>query len=444
MIRLPDEIVTLIEQLNQAGHFAYVVGGCVRDSLLGLAPDDWDICTSALPWEMKKCFSDYHVIETGLKHGTLTVRLNNQSYEITTFRTDGDYLDCRHPESVSFVTDIKEDLARRDFTINAMAYHPSIGLVDCYDGQKDLSDKIIRCVGDSKKRFSEDALRIMRGLRFAATYGFSIDSKTADAMLHQKHLLHKIAAERLSVELKKLLLGNFSESVLLKYRDVFGELIPELILMFDFSQKNPHHLYDVWTHTVKSVCESEVDIIVRLAVLFHDIGKPKTFFVDENGVGHFYSHAVVGSDMTKAILKRLKFDNETVDTVTELVKYHDAQIEISEKSVKRWLNKIGENQFKRLLLVKEADAKSTAHPKEKLAVISEIRTVLEKILEEDACFSLKDLAVSGNDLIAHGFSEGKQIGMILKKLLDLVIDGKINNQKDELISYATNVLKKMG
>ncbi len=443
MICLPNEVETLLEQLNQAGHSAYVVGGCVRDSLLGLTPGDWDICTSALPEEMKVCFSEYHMIETGLKHGTLTVRLNNQSYEITTFRKDGDYIDCRHPESVSFVSDIKEDLARRDFTVNAMAYHPKEGLIDYYEGQKDLSSKMIRCVGDSGKRFSEDALRIMRGLRFASTYGFSIDSKTADAMVHQKHLLHKIAVERLSVELKKLLLGNFLENVLLTYRDIFSEIIPEFTAMFDLNQQSPHHLYDVWTHTVKSVGESEKDIFVRLAVLFHDIGKPKTFFVDDNGVGHFYSHAAVGSDITKQILKRLKFDNETVDTVTKLVKYHDAQMEASEKSVKRWLNKIGEIQFERLLLVKEADAKTTLHVQEKLTKISEFRAVFQKVLNEKACFSLKDLAVSGSDLITHGISEGKQIGIILKQLLNLVIDGEIINQKDELLSYVDDECKKM-
>ena len=443
MVQIPNEVLSILDKLNQAGHSAYVVGGYVRDCLLGLEPGDWDICTSALPEQMKECFAKFHVIETGLKHGTLTVRVNHQSYEITTFRTDGDYIDCRHPEKVTFVSDIKEDLARRDFTVNAMAYHPNKGLIDLYGGQKDLSDKIIRCVGDSKKRFTEDALRIMRGLRFAATYGFTIAPETADAMFETKELLSKIALERIIAELKKLLLGNFSEDILLKYRDVFGVIIPELIPMFDFRQKNPHHLYDVWTHTVKSVAVSKKDTLIRLAVLFHDIGKPKTFSQDENGVGHFYSHASVGSEITKNILKRMKFDGDTIHSVTELVKYHDVQIEPTEKAVKRLLHKIGQEQFERLLSVKEADAKTTVHFEEKLKRIQEIRTVYIKVLEENACFSLKDLAISGNDLLSLGIPAGKVLGEILKKVLDAVIDGEISNRKETLLSYAEKEYKKI-
>ncbi len=443
MINLPKEVFILLEQLNNAGHSAYVVGGCVRDCLLGFTPDDWDICTSALPEQMKECFSEYHVIETGLKHGTLTVRFNYHSYEITTFRTDGNYIDCRHPEQVTFVSDIKEDLARRDFTVNAMAYHPKEGLIDVFGGQKDLQNKKLRCVGNSEIRFTEDALRIMRGLRFAATYGFSIALETKKAMFQTKELLLKIAPERMIVELKKLLLGAYAEHILLEYRDIFGQMIPELSPMFDFHQKSPHHLYDVWTHTVKSVTASEKEILVRLAVLFHDIGKPKTFFQDENGVGHFYSHASVGAEITNSILKQMRCDGNTVDVVTELVKYHDAQIEPTETSVKRWLNKIGQEQFKRLLWVKEADAKSTVHSDEKLKKIQEINMLFLKVLEEDACFSLKDLAISGNDLIDLGISKGKQIGEILKKLLNLVIDGEIPNEKESLLYYVEKEYKKL-
>ncbi len=443
MIQIPNEVITLLEQLNQAGYSAYVVGGCVRDCLLGKTPGDWDICTSALPEQMKECFSSYHIIETGLKHGTLTVRLNHQSYEITTFRTEGDYIDCRHPETVTFVSDIKEDLARRDFTVNAMAYHPDEGLIDCYGGKTDLHNKIIRCVGDAKTRFSEDALRIMRGLRFAATYGFKIEEETKKAMFETKHLLKKIASERIIEEFKKLLLGDFAEKILITYRDIFGIIIPELALMFDFSQKNPHHLYDVWTHSVKSTAESETDILVRLAVLFHDIGKPDTFSQDENGVGHFFSHASVGSEITNTVLKRMKFDGDTIRVVTELVKYHDAQIEATEKTVKRWLNKIGREQFERLLFIKEADAKTTVHSDKKLEKIQEIRTIYQKVIEEDACFSLKDLAVSGNDLISLGIPKGKEIGKTLKKILDLVIDDEIPNDKDIILSYAEKEYKKI-
>ncbi len=443
MITLPKEVIILLEELNKAGHSAYVVGGCVRDSLLGLTPGDWDICTSALPDEMKDCFSRYHIIETGLQHGTLTIRINHQSYEITTFRTDGDYQDCRHPKQVTFVSNIKEDLARRDFTINAMAYHPEEGLIDFYDGQKDLQDNLLRCVGDGKLRFSEDALRIMRGLRFAATYGFSIENKTSDAIILKKHLLTQIAVERISVELKKLLMGDYVESVLMKYCDVFAVLIPELAPMFHFEQKNPHHLYDVWTHTVKSVCSSAKNIWVRLAVLFHDIGKPSTFSLDENGVGHFYSHSKASAELTEIILKRMKFDGVTVNCVTELVKYHDAQIDANEKSVKRWLNKIGTERFEQLLLVKDADASSTVYATEKRSKLSEIRATYTKVIQDNACFSLKDLAITGNDLISCGISPGKQIGILLNKLLYSVIDGEISNQKDELLFYAKNEYKKI-
>ncbi len=442
MITIPTEVLFLLDQLNKAGHSAYIVGGCVRDSLLGLTPDDWDICTSALPEQMKECFLGYHVIETGLKHGTLTVRLNHQSYEITTFRTDGDYIDCRHPEMVTFVSDIKEDLARRDFTVNAMAYHPVEGLIDLYGGQRDLKNRKLRCVGNSQKRFTEDALRIMRGLRFAATYGFEIEIETQKAMFETKQLLGKIAAERIVVELKKLLLGEFCETVLLNYREIFGQIIPELIPMFDLYQKSLHHQYDVWTHTVKSVGLSEKNFVVRLAVLFHDIGKPKTFMLDEDGVGHFYYHATVGAEIAKNILKRMKFEGNTVDVVTQLVKYHDAQIDVTEQSVKRWLNKIGHEQLEWLLLVKEADAKTTVHFEEKLEKIQKIRCLYLNVLEKKACFSLKDLAVSGDDLISLGIPKGKCIGDFLKKLLDMVIDGEIPNETSALLSYVKSSIKK--
>ena len=442
-LTVPAYADAVLRRLHACGYEAYAVGGCVRDVLLGRAPNDWDICTSALPWEMKECFSDYPVIETGLKHGTLTVRVNHQSYEITTFRTDGDYIDCRHPEKVTFVSEISEDLARRDFTVNAMAYHPDEGLVDLYHGQADLQNQKIRCVGDSKTRFSEDALRIMRGLRFASTYDFSIAFETEEAMFETKQLLTKIAPERIVSEFRKLISGKNVENILLKYRDIFGQIIPELILMFDFEQRSPHHLYDVWTHTVKSVAVSEQDIYVRLAVLFHDIGKPETFSVGENGVGHFYSHASLGTKITKTILKRLKFDNLTADIVAELVKYHDAQIEVTEKSIKRWLNKIGKEQFERLLFVKEADAKSTVHAEEKLEKIQNIKVLYRNVLEKDSCFSLKDLAVSGNDLITIGIPEGKLVGEFLIKMLNLVIDDEIPNQKDILLSYAEKEYKKI-
>lgn len=435
MIKLPLDVKTVIQKLNQSGFSAYAVGGCVRDSLLGIEPLDWDICTSSLPEETKQVFSDYHMIETGIQHGTITVRINHKSYEVTTFRTDGEYEDCRHPKAVDFVSDIKDDLSRRDFTVNAMAYHPNIGLVDVHNGKEDLKNKVIRCVGEPAVRFKEDALRIMRGLRFAGTFGFSIEEKTAVAMQNCKKLLSKISAERICVELKKLIVSDYAEEILLRYRDILAQIVPELSQMFDFHQMNPHHQYDVWEHTAKSIGASDKNLMVRLSVLFHDIGKPKTFSVDEKGIGHFYSHAAVSEKLCETILRRLKFETKTINCVKELVKYHDIQIEPTEKAVKKLLNKIGAEQFERLLLVKEADAKTTVHAQIKLQKIEEVKTIYEAVLEQDACFSLKDLAISGRDLILAGIPEGKQLGKILSELLDLVMENKLQNKKETLLEF---------
>ena len=442
MIKLPKEVEVILQQLNKAGFSAYAVGGCVRDSLLGLTPKDWDICTSALPEETKQVFSGFHIIETGIKHGTVTVRVNHRSYEVTTFRKDGDYKDFRHPETVEFVLDVKDDLSRRDFTVNAMAYHPQVGLVDCFDGQTDLSSKTIRCVGDAKVRFQEDALRILRGLRFAARYGFSIEKNTQYAMKECQHLLSLIARERISEELKKLLLSDYLEAILINYRGIFGQVIPEFAPMFDLEQKNPHHRYDVWEHTVKSVACSDKNLLVRLAVLFHDIGKPQTFTTDHEGVGHFYSHAKVGEALCETILRRLKFDTNTINLVKELVKYHDVQIEPIEKTVKKQLNKIGAEQFERLLLVKEADAQTTVNAQIKLEKIDELRTIFQSILESNACFTLKDLDITGNDLLSLGIPEGKDVGTTLSVLLEMVMENKLENKRDVLICFVEKNLKK--
>lgn len=438
MITIPKEVQIILEQLNQAGHTAYAVGGCVRDSLLGITPLDWDVCTSALPVETKNVFRKNHVIETGIKHGTITVRLNHQSYEVTTFRKDGVYTDYRHPKKVEFVSDINDDLSRRDFTVNAMAYHPKVGLVDIFQGQIDLNNRMIRCVGDGKKRFQEDALRIMRGLRFAAVYGFSMEEKTKEAMFHCKDLLSKIAVERIQVEFNKLLVGDAAESILLEYRDIFAQIIPEFIPMFDMDQKTPHHSLDVWEHTVKSLGCADKILIVRLAVLFHDIGKPQTFFVDKEGSGHFYSHATVGESLCEKILRRLKYDNKTINSVTELVRCHDVQIESTPKAVKKQLNKLGAEQFERLLLVKEADVKTTNHAQDKLNKIEKLRSIYQAVLEENSCFSLKDLAITGADLIACGIPKGKRIGETLQELLELVIENQLENTKECLLDFLKN------
>lgn len=439
MIAIPSDALVLLEELNRNGYEAYVVGGCVRDSLLGLTPKDWDICTSALPDEIKDCFSGYHLLETGIRHGTVTVRLNQQSYEITTFRTDGEYLDFRHPKKVSFVKDIRSDLARRDFTVNAMAYHPQKGLVDYFGGQADLKDKRLRCVGEAEVRFQEDALRIMRALRFSGVYGFSIEEESKKAIFSCRSLLKNIAVERLTEELKKLLLSRYADSILLEYAEVFGEWIPELKPMFHFNQQNPHHKYDVWTHAVISMKHAPNDVILRLTMLLHDIAKPQVFSLDEKGIGHFYSHADSGAKIVEAVLKRLRFDNQTVYTVTELVAYHDREILPNKKAVKRVLSKIGEEQFLRLLYVKLADGLATVHPeksREEYTVLSEI---FHQIQEVGECFSLKNLCVNGNDLKALGINEGKKIGIILQKLLENVIENQVENERDQLLEYIKNI-----
>ena len=358
-IKLPLEVKSILYQINKHGHEAYVVGGCVRDSILHRPIHDWDICTSATPEEIIQVFKDQEVIPTGLQHGTVTLIINHTPFEITTFRIDGDYSDNRRPDSVEFTTDIIKDLSRRDFTINAMAYHPDIGLIDPFDGIEDIQYKKIRCVGNAKERFGEDALRILRAIRFASRLEFSIEPET-DWQIHKLYKnLENISVERINSEFCKIVLSNSFCVELLLYKDVFSLFIPELKDMVDFPQNNPWHIYDVFGHTVHAVenCES-CDLITRLAVFFHDFGKPHSYQDGEDGIRHFKGHAKISAEMTNWIMNRLRFDNNTRNKIVELIGYHDATIEVGKKYVKRWLNKIGEEQFRRLLKVKEADNKA--------------------------------------------------------------------------------------
>ena len=438
-ITMPPKVKQIIETLQETGFEAYAVGGCIRDSLMSRCPNDWDICTSAKPEETKKVFEDkYHVIETGLKHGTVTVVIDKEPYEITTYRIDGEYKDNRRPEEVCFVTDLREDLARRDFTINALAYNDEDGLQDYYEGQKDLETKLIRCVGDANKRFQEDALRILRALRFASVLGFDIEEDTAKALREEKMLLKNIAKERIQVELVKLLLGDGVKDILLEYSDVLEVVIPEINDMVGFEQHNLHHCYDVWRHTVEAVSQTPKDKVLRLAALLHDSGKPRTHTCDERGVGHFYGHASVSHDIAHKVMNDLRFDNETKQDVCQLVKYHDTLIIEAPKYVKRWLNRIGTEQFKKLLTLKYADmmGQSEFHREDKLDSLRTLEEILSKVLEEEQCFSLKDLAVNGRDLIEIGITDGKRIGKTLDKILQEVIDGKIENRKEELLQRA--------
>lgn len=424
----------IISTLCSRGYEAYAVGGCVRDSLMNRIPYDWDICTSALPEEVKQTFE--HCIDTGLKHGTVTVILNDRAYEVTTMRTEGIYNDMRHPSTVSFVSDIALDLKRRDFTINAMAYNPKNGLVDIFGGLKDIEGKTVRCVGDADCRFSEDALRIMRAIRFSSVLGFEIENKTSVSVIKNYPLLKNIAAERISSELLKLLCGSNVYNVLDKYRNVLFCIIPELLCTNECSQNTKHHKYDVYTHIIKSVSFAPNDELIRTVMLLHDIGKPLSKQTDADGTEHFKGHDIKSAEMAEEILCRLRLPKKFVLHVQKLIKYHDLRPEPEKRSVMRTVRKIGEDDLKLLLKIQRADtlAQSEYMRDEKLERIENIERLLEEISAEESCMKISGLDIRGGDLSEIGLC-GEQIGAALNKLLDAVIDGKVKNRKKELIEY---------
>ncbi len=442
MIYLPDEVKIALDNITKNGFEAYIVGGCVRDSLLGDVPKDYDITTSAEPSEVKKIFKNYRVIETGIKHGTVTVLIHGVPLEITTFRIDSEYSDNRHPENVTFTKSLEEDTARRDFTMNAIAYDEEHGICDFYGGEEDIKNRIIRCVGDADKRFSEDALRIMRAIRFSSVLGFDIEENTKNAVFRNKELLRNISSERIASEFVKLLCGKNVKNVLIEYIDVIGVVIPEALPMKGFDQKNIHHIYDVLTHTAVAVENTDPEPVLRLAAFFHDIGKPKCFFM-KDGQGHFYGHANIGAEMTEKILSRLKFDNLTKATVTKLVKIHDVQIEENESAVKRSLGKNTPEMFFTLLKIKRADTLAQSPICfSRLEYLDRIEKIANEILNAKSCFSLKDMEIGGNDLIALGVKPGRKMGDILKNLLEEVISGNLPNEKEKLLEFASeNFLK---
>lgn len=416
------------------------MGGCVRDSILGKIPNDWDITTNALPEQVLKCFSNYKIIATGLKHGTVTIIIDNEHFEVTTFRIDGKYTDNRRPDNVEFTGNLKDDLSRRDFTINAMAYNTKTGLVDFFGCKHDIENKIISCVGEPDTRFNEDSLRILRALRFASVLGFKIDSKTTQSIHKNKYLLKNIAVERISSELNKLLLGYNAKQILYNFSDVLIEFIPEIQLMIGFNQNNPHHNLDVWEHTIEAVSQSPYNIILRLSMLFHDIAKPLCYTEDEEHIGHFYGHAFKSSDMASIILKRLKYDNYTITTVKELIFYHDTNTKPKKRTIKRLLNKIGEERFKQLIEIKRADIKAH-NPKYINDLDNTYSTIdlLNEIIKQQQCFHLKDLKINGKDLIDIGIPKGIQVGVILNKLMDMIIDDDIENDRDKLLNMALEI-----
>lgn len=438
-MNLPPYITVLLDRLAAHGFVGYPVGGCVRDFLLGKVPGDYDITTNATPQEMQSVFADLRCIETGLQHGTLTVVSDGNNVEITTFRTDGEYKDNRHPTEVTFTRKLSDDLSRRDFTVNAMAYGREEGIVDLFGGKEDLKNKIIRCVGDPDRRFNEDALRIMRALRFAATLGFEIEENTADSIHRNAHLLANISVERIFVELKKLLCGVGAEQILLQFSDVFCLVLPEMTGIVGLVQHNPHHLYDVYTHTAKTVSLCEADPVLRLAALFHDFGKADTFSQDENGVGHFYNHREYSVQKADAALRRLKSDNATRKTVLFLVDWHDRLFgEFSEKTVKRLLRTQSAEELLLLAKLMRADSKATGtRMHETCESADRLEEIVLRLQAEQPCLAVTDLAVNGHDLLALGY-EPKEIGKALKALLEAVTDGKIENKKEDLLAVLRN------
>lgn len=435
-ICLPEKVNIVITALQSAGFEAYAVGGCVRDSILGREPEDWDITTSAMPEETKALFEK--TFDTGIAHGTVTVLLDREAFEVTTYRIDGKYEDSRHPKEVIFTRSLKEDLLRRDFTINAMAYNEKDGLVDIFGGLKDLKEGIIRCVGDATARFSEDALRILRGVRFAAQLGFSIDRETEAGMRELAPTLKKISAERIQAELVKMLTskrpGLLREAYALGITEQF---LPEFGRLMETEQETPHHMYNVGEHTIHAVENVRPDKILRLTMLLHDMGKPAYKTIDENGTAHFKKHALESEIIAKRILRRLKFDNDTLNKVTRLVRFHDYRMPAAAKSVRRAMNKIGEDIFPYYLEVRRADvlAQSMYQREEKLKNLDEIETLYQEIVEKGQCVTLKDLAVTGKDLIGAGMEPGREIGEKLNELLGLVIEDPSLNTKKELLKF---------
>ena len=457
-IQMPEDVKYILEKLNSAGYEAYAVGGCVRDSILGRNPDDWDITTSAKPEETKALFPK--TIDTGIQHGTVTVMRNHIGYEVTTYRIDGEYEDSRHPKEVIFTSDLLEDLKRRDFTINAMAYNhledsdlnigidvgknrnsfdnQKSGLVDAFGGMEDIENKIIRCVGNPIHRFEEDALRMMRAVRFSAQLGYAIEEDTKKAICVLAGNLVNISAERIQVELVKLLVSNHPDYLRTAYETGMTKVFfPEFDKIMETKQNNPHHKYSVGEHTLHSLEHVRADKVLRLSMLLHDIAKPETIQTGEDGVDHFYGHPDKGEEMARQILRRLRFDNDTIGKVCKLVKYHDRKLSLKPEKLRKAIVEIGPELFPFLLEVKEADmlAQSDYKREAKGQELADIRKVYNKILEAGDCLTLKDLALSGKDLIAQGMRPGKELGETLQKLFDYVLENPQKNNREDLLEF---------
>lgn len=447
-IQIPEKVDYILNILHDNGYEAYAVGGCVRDALLGREPEDWDITTSAKPEQVKELFR--RTVDTGLQHGTVTIMLDKDGFEVTTYRIDGVYEDGRHPTEVTFTGDLIEDLKRRDFTINAMAYSKETGIVDAFDGIGDLERHVIKCVGDARERFSEDALRILRAVRFGAQLNFDIEENTKQAILEKAPTLSQISAERIRVELDKLLCSKHPERLLVaKELGITKVVFPEFDTMLATKQNHPHHQYDVGIHSLKTVenvqklaREASVDkkdfSVMTWAAMLHDVGKPQCLTVDEKGITHFYNHPAEGKELARKILRRLRFDNYTIDFVCHLIQYHDVQFSLKKNKMRKWMNLIGTEKMPYLFLLIKGDklAQSLYQREEKMEKLAAAQALYREIVEDKECVDLKMLAVNGGDLISIGFPKGKCMGEMLHSLLELVLEKPEQNTKENLLAIA--------
>ena len=430
---LPGHIQTCIRMLEEAGFAAYAVGGCVRDALLGLTPHDYDLCTAATPQEIRRVFGDFPLVLAGEKHGTVAVLMEKELVEITTFRTEGNYTDSRHPQWVAFVPEIEKDLARRDFTVNAMAYSPTRGFADPFGGREDLKSRTLRAVGNPAARFTEDALRILRGVRFAVRYGLTVEEATGKAMENLAFRMEALSRERVFEELCKLLPLVKAED-LLRFAPVLIAVLPELKPLWGYDQRNHHHIHDAYTHTAKVVEAVPEDLPLRWAALLHDIGKPAAMTLDAQGEAHYHGHAEISAAMADSAMHRLKFPTALRKQTVLLIEKHMVWLEVSKKTVRRWVSRLGDETFQDLLTLQEADCRGTGCPAaEALAHFAMLRQLAEEVRAEDACLRIKDLAVDGHDLMDLGLS-GKAVGQMLNRLLELVLDETVENEKDALLA----------
>ncbi|MBE5926475.1 MAG: CCA tRNA nucleotidyltransferase [Lachnospiraceae bacterium] len=440
-IILPKSVKLIIDILEKNGFEAYAVGGCVRDAMLGREPQDWDITTNALPFQVKELFT--RTIDTGIQHGTVTVMMNHIGYEVTTYRIDGEYEDGRHPNDVEFTSNLVEDLKRRDFTINAMAYNDRTGLVDEFDGIGDLQRKVIRCVGNPEDRFNEDALRIMRAVRFAAQLGFGIEENTRNAIVKLAENLKMISKERIHTELIKLLVSKNPQMILEMYNTgITGYILPEFDDMMNTPQNSIYHIYNVGEHTIKVLTSIEDNQYLRWAALLHDVGKPSTRTTDEKGIDHFHGHEEIGSEIARKILKNLKMDNKTIDIVTRLVRYHDYPLTDGKKSIRRSMNKVGEDIYPMFLKLKRADieGKSPLSIEKNIPILQNAELLYEEICRANECVTIRNLDISGKDLLELGILRGEMVGKTLEKLLEIVLDEPEKNKKEILLEEAKKYL----